>query len=150
MRASVLAAASAAIATVTALGVGSVLASGPHHAQAAAGARAVTLKTKANPAQFETSYEDLGPTGPSLGDVRVLNIELLDLSGKRIGRNTSSCILVETADDPGESILMNCTTVFSFAKGEIFGGGVVDFESKNGVLVPAGDDVQALTGGTGR
>jgi hypothetical protein len=150
MRALFLAATAAAAATATALGVGSVLASGPHKARAAAAPRVETIKLTAKFADTESEYTDLGAKGLSLGDLRVTNVELLNAAGKRVGRVTASCAVIETGDDPGESILMNCTTAFKFAKGEILGGGVVDFESVDGQLRPAGDDVQALTGGTGR
>src|SRR5205807_2455197 len=66
--------------------------------------------------------------------------------GARVGHMTASCIVVEIGDDPKETALSNCTTVFRLAGGEIVGAGVVPFERTESVRPT---DVNAIAGGTG-
>jgi hypothetical protein len=97
----------------------------------------------------ERKVHDLGELGASQGDVRVVTNELYNRRGQRIGRGSISCVIVEHADDPGEQVLANCTVTFRFAGGELFGGGLVDFEAFHEHATRPGLDVNAITGGTG-
>jgi hypothetical protein len=96
----------------------------------------------------EGSFVDTGTPGLSQGDVRVTNRELFNRGGQRVGRVTSTCTVVETADDPNEKVLANCLSVFRLAGGEIVTAGIDAFEHvSDPSAVPT--DVDAVVGGTG-
>jgi hypothetical protein len=97
---------------------------------------------------LEASYSDLGPAGTSQGDVRVINRELFTRQGKRAGRTTSTCLVVEVADDPNEKVLANCTTVNRLAGGDIVSIGLIGYRDASD-LRPPKRSVQAIVGGTG-
>jgi hypothetical protein len=91
---------------------------------------------------------DLGPQGPTLGDIRVTNAPLYNATGtKRIGRFDLFCVLTDPADEPVENANMaECTKTFTLPGGEISVQGVEAYPT---LSTPApGED--AITGGTGK
>jgi nitrogen fixation-related uncharacterized protein len=106
--------------------------------------RTLTVLTKTR----EEKVVDLGPQGPSHGDMRVVNAPLYDASGKeRIGRLDLFCVLTDPADEPVENANMaECTKTFTLPGGEISVQGVEAYPT---LSAPApGED--AITGGTGK
>jgi hypothetical protein len=97
---------------------------------------------------LEAAFLDLGPTGVSQGDIRVVNRELFNRHGARVGRVTVTCIIVETGDDPKEHVEGNCSGTFRLAGGEIDVQGIDSFQAVTTVhTIPA--NVNAVVGGTG-
>src|SRR2546421_12368492 len=66
---------------------------------------------------LEAAFNDTGTAGTSQGDVRVINRELFNPRGQRVGRVTVTCIVTEIGDDPKEKGMANCDTVFRYAGG---------------------------------
>ena len=97
----------------------------------------------------EIKFVDLGPKGPTHGDLRVANAPLYDESGKqRIGRLDFFCVTTDPADEPNERTHMaECTATFTLAGGEIATQGVNAYP-KLPALPPKG--VDAISGGTGK
>jgi allene oxide cyclase-like protein len=91
---------------------------------------------------------DLGPQGPTLGDIRVTNAPLYNATGtKRIGRFDLFCAITDPADEAAEEAHMaECTKTFTLPGGEISVQGVEAYPT---LSAPApGED--AITGGTGK
>jgi hypothetical protein len=106
--------------------------------------RILTVVTKTP----ENKVVDLGPQGPSQGDMRVLNASLYNATGKeRIGRFDLFCAITDPADEPAEKANMaECTKTFTLPGGEISVQGVEAYPT---LSAPApGED--AITGGTGK
>ena len=106
--------------------------------------RILTVVTKTP----ENKVVDLGPQGPSQGDMRVLNAPLYNATGKeRIGRFDLFCAITDPADESSEKALMaECTKTFTLPGGEISVQGVEAYPT---LSAPApGED--AITGGTGK
>jgi hypothetical protein len=97
----------------------------------------------------EREVVDLGPQGPSQGDMRVTTAPLYDATGKkRIGRLDVFCVTTDPANEPAEKAHMaECTFTFTLPGGEISGQGLIAFP-KLGGLTPG--SVDAITGGTGK
>jgi hypothetical protein len=88
---------------------------------------------------------DVGPQGPSQGDMRVVNTSLYNATGtKRIGRHDQFCVLT----DPGEKTQMTeCIRTYTLPGGEINSEGVSTRSTLNDSQKPGGTD--AISGGTG-
>ena len=80
--------------------------------------RTLTVLTKPR----EEKVLDVGPQGPSQGDMRIVNSSLYNASGKEIvGRHDQFCVLT----DPGEKVQMTeCVRTYTLAGGEINSSGV--------------------------
>jgi hypothetical protein len=106
--------------------------------------RILTVVTKTP----ENKVVDLGPQGPSQGDMRVLNAPLYNTTGKeRIGRFDLFCAITDPADEPSEKTDMaECTKTFTLPGGEISVQGVEAYPTLSAPA--AGED--AITGGTGK
>ena len=91
---------------------------------------------------------DLGPQGPSQGDIRVTNAPLYNATGaKRIGRLDLFCVITDPADESAEKAhIAECTKTFTLPGGEISAQGVEIYPKLSGPA-PGGD---AITGGTGK
>jgi hypothetical protein len=96
----------------------------------------------------ENKVLDLGPQGPSQGDIRVTNAPLYDESGKeRIGRFDLFCAITDPADESSEKVHMaQCTKTFTLPGGQISVQGVEAYPNLSG-LAPG---VNAISGGTGK
>ena len=107
--------------------------------------RTLTILTKTR----EARVIDLGPQGPSHGDMRVVNAPLYNESGKeRIGRFDAFCVTTDPADEPSEKNHMSeCTKTFTLPGGEISVQGL-NAHPKLPELPPRG--VDAISGGTGK
>jgi hypothetical protein len=88
---------------------------------------------------------DVGPQGPSQGDMRVVNTSLYNATGtNRIGRHDQFCVLT----DPGEKTQMTeCIRTYTLPGGEINSEGVSTRSTLNDSQKPGGTD--AISGGTG-
>jgi hypothetical protein len=104
-------------------------------------ARTLTVLAKIR----EEKVVDLGPQGPSHGDMRVVNTSLYNATGtKRIGRHDQFCVLT----DPGEKAQMTeCVRTYTLPGGEINSEGVSARSTLNASQNPGGTD--AISGGTG-
>ena len=93
----------------------------------------------------EIKVVDLGPQGPTHGDMRVVNAPLYNESGKeKVGRLDVFCAIT----DPGQKTHMaQCTGTFSLQDGDISVQGVVPVPNAS---TPAAGNVDAITGGTGK
>jgi hypothetical protein len=98
----------------------------------------------------EARVVDLGPKGPTHGDMRVVNGPIYNESGKKkVGRIDLFCVLTDPADEPNEKVHMTqCTLNHALPGGEISAQGVIAFPKLP--ELPAGRDVNAITGGTGK
>jgi hypothetical protein len=96
----------------------------------------------------ENEVIDLGPQGPSQGDIRVINAPLYDESGKeKIGRFDLFCAITDPADESSEKAHMaQCTKTFTLPGGQISVQGVEAYPNLSG-LSPG---VNAISGGTGK
>ena len=92
---------------------------------------------------------DLGPQGPSHGDMRVVNAPLYNQSAKkRIGRLDLFCVVTDPANEPKEKAHMTeCTYTYTLPGGEISGQGVSAFPK---LPEPPPRVVDAIIGGTGK
>ena len=90
---------------------------------------------------------DLGPTGISQGDMRVLNAPLYNESGKeKVGRLDLFCVVTDPADESSEKAHMaQCSYTFTLPGGEISAQGVDAFPELPGL---PSRSVDALSGGT--
>ena len=102
--------------------------------------RTLTVLTKPR----EEKVLDVGPQGPSQGDMRVVNSSLYNASGKEIvGRHDQFCVLT----DPGEKVQMTeCVRTYTLAGGEINSSGVSVRSTLNEPQNSGGID--AISGGT--
>src|SRR5919112_4208086 len=75
------------------------------------GRSTLTVLTKTR----EEKVADLGPQGPSHGDMRVVNAPLYNQSAKkRIGRLDLFCVVTDPADEPKEKAHMTeCTYTYT-------------------------------------
>jgi hypothetical protein len=96
----------------------------------------------------EREVVDLGPRGPTHGDLRLTNAPLYNESGKkRIGRLDLVCALTDPADESSEKAHMaQCTKTFTLPGGQISVQGVEAYPNLSG-LAPG---VNAISGGTGK
>ena len=92
---------------------------------------------------------DLGPRGPSQGDMRVFSVTLYDEGGKeKVGRLDAFCVVTDPADEPNEKAHMaECTYTYTLPGGEINAQGVNAYPK---LSEPAPRSVDAITGGTGK
>jgi hypothetical protein len=92
---------------------------------------------------------DLGPQGPTLGDIRITNAPLYNATGtKRIGRFDLFCSLTDPADESSEKAHMaECTKTFTLPGGEISIQGLEAYPTPLSAPAPGRD---AITGGTGK
>ena len=79
--------------------------------------RTLTVLTKTR----EIKVLDLGPKGPTQGDLRAINAPLYDESGKeKVGRLDLFCVVTDPADEPNEKAHMTeCTYTYTLPGGEI-------------------------------
>lgn len=136
----------ALVLVVMALGIMGVLRAGSASPDTAAKERSSTLTvlTKTR----EARVVDLGPQGPTHGDMRVVNAPLYNESGKqRIGRLDLFCVVTDPADEPNEKAHMaECTYTYTLPGGEISVQGVNAYPK---LSEPSPRSVDAITGGTG-
>jgi allene oxide cyclase-like protein len=108
------------------------------------GGRTTTLTILLKTAEIEVV--EVGPQGPSHGDMRVGNVPLYDQSGKKkVGRVDLFCALT----DPSKKLQMTqCVRTYTLAGGEINQQGVSHRPSihQSGVSKQR----EAITGGTGK
>ncbi len=92
----------------------------------------------------EEKVLDLGPQGPSQGDVRVLNAPLYNQSGKeKVGRLDLYCVLT----DPSQKAQMTeCTFTYTLPDGEISAQGISSRSTLKEFRFTSKAD--AITGGT--
>jgi hypothetical protein len=97
----------------------------------------------------EEKVVDLGPRGPSQGDMRVVNAPLYEENAKeRIGRFDLFCVATDPADEPNEKANMaECTYTFTLPGGEISAQGA---SAHPKLFEPAPRVVDAVIGGTGK
>lgn len=95
----------------------------------------------------EQEVVDLGPRGPSQGDLRVVNAPLYNASGKqRIGRLDVFCVTTDPADKPDEKVNMTeCTYTYTLQGGEISVQGATGIPK---LSEPPPRAIEAITGGT--
>src|SRR5215212_10004813 len=107
--------------------------------------RTLTVLTKTR----EIKVLDLGPKGPTQGDLRAINAPLYDESGKqKVGRLDAFCVVTDPADEPNEKAHMaQCTYTYTLPGGEISAQGVNAYPK---LSEPAPRSVDALSGGTGK
>ena len=134
----------ALVVVVMALGIGvwgAVGSASPKDNDDDKGRSTLTVLTK----NREIKLVELGPQGPSHGDIRVINAPLYDQSGKeKVGRLDVFCAIT----DPGQKTHMaQCTGTFSLQDGDISVQGVVPVPNASN---PAAGNVDAITGGTGK
>jgi hypothetical protein len=97
----------------------------------------------------EVEVVDLGPAGPSHGDLRVLNGPLYNEDETEvIGRLDGVCTVTDPADDPSQQDhVTQCLLTFSLPDGEIT---VQDVNTRPALTeLPAHPSRDAITGGTG-
>jgi hypothetical protein len=137
----------ALVVAVTLLGITGILravsATPNHNADKADGSEARTLTVLAKIRQEKVV--DVGPQGPSQGDMRVVNTSLYNATGtKRIGRHDQFCVLT----DPGEKTQMTeCVRTYTLPGGEINSEGVSTRSTLKDSQKSGGTD--AISGGTG-
>ena len=97
----------------------------------------------------EAKVVDLGPRGPTQGDMRVVNAPLYDENAKeRIGRFDLFCVVTDPADEPNEKAHMaECSYTYTLPGGEISAQGVSALPK---LPKPAPRVVDAVSGGTGK
>jgi hypothetical protein len=97
----------------------------------------------------ERGFVDLGPPGPTHGDIRVTNAPLYDASGEeKVGRLDLFCVATDPADESAEKAHMaECTVTYTLPGGEISAQGVQALP-KFSEQTPGG--VDAVSGGTGK
>jgi len=102
------------------------------------GLQTLTVVTKTR----EAMVVDLGPPGPSQGDLRVVNAPLYDRTGTNaIGRLDLFCVVTDPADKPGETThLLVCSGTYTLPKRTLTTHGLTPFSLET---------VWAITGGTG-
>jgi hypothetical protein len=97
----------------------------------------------------EREVLDLGPQGPSQGDIRVTNATLYNESGKKkVGRVDLFSVLTDPADEPNEKAHMaEATATYTLPSGEISAQGLRAYPQLSGV---PSRSVDAISGGTGK
>jgi hypothetical protein len=97
----------------------------------------------------EIKVLDLGPKGPSHGDLRVANAPLYDESGKeKVGRLDLFCVVTDPADESAEKAHMaQYTYTYTLPGGEISAQSVRAYPELSGLPIRG---VDALGGGTGK
>jgi hypothetical protein len=97
----------------------------------------------------ERKVVDLGPQGPSQGDIRVTNATLYNESGKKkVGRVDLFSVLTDPADEPNEKAHMaEATATYTLPGGEISAQGLRAYPQLSGV---PSRGVDAISGGTGK
>jgi hypothetical protein len=107
--------------------------------------RTLTVLTKTR----EIKVLDLGPKGPSQGDLRAINAPVYNATGKeKVGRVDSFCVVTDPADEPNEKAHMaECTYTYTLPGGEISGQGVIAYPKLPKIPTRG---VDAITGGTGK
>jgi hypothetical protein len=107
--------------------------------------RTLTVLTKTR----EIKVVDLGPKGPSHGDLRAINALLYNATGKeKVGRLDAFCTVTDPADESAEQAHMaQCTYTYTLPGGEISVQGVNAYPK---LSEPAPRSVDAITGGTGK
>jgi hypothetical protein len=97
----------------------------------------------------ERKVVDLGPQGPSQGDIRVTNATLYNESGKKkVGRVDLFSVLTDPADEPNEKAHMaEATATYTLPGGEISAQGLRAYPQLSG---PPSKGVDAISGGTGK
>ena len=137
----------ALVLVVMALGIMGVLRAVSASPDTAAKERSSTLTvlTKTR----EARVVDLGPQGPTHGDMRVVNAPLYNESGKqRIGRLDLFCVVTDPADEPNEKAHMaEATATYTLPGGEISAQGLRAYPQLSG---PPSEGVDAISGGTGK
>ena len=139
----------ALVMVVVALGIMGVLRAVSASPDTAANAKArsttITVVTKTG----GIKVVDLGPQGPSHGDLRVFSVPLYNESGKeKVGRLDAFCAVTDPADEPNERAHMaECTYTYTLPGGEISVQGVNAYPKLS--ELPPGS-VNAITGGTGK
>jgi hypothetical protein len=133
-----------ALMVVVALGIGllgAVSASSADDDEHSDKGRTLTVLAKIR----EGKVVDVGPPGPSQGDMRVVNSSLYDATGKeKVGRHDQFCVLT----DPGEKAQMTeCMRTYTLPGGEINSEGVSARSTLSEPQNPGGTD--AISGGTG-
>ncbi len=100
----------------------------------------------------EARVVDLGPQGPSHGDMRVANAPLYNESAKqRIGRLDLFCVVTDPADEPKEKAHMTeCTYTFTLPGGEVSVQGADAFPKNLSDIPSPPEAVNAISGGTGK
>jgi hypothetical protein len=129
-----------------AIGVAGAVSASPHAKKSKKKAHStLTVLTKTR----EAKVVDLGPRGPSQGDMRVVNAPLYDASGThRIGRLDLFVVVTDPADEPNERAhMVEATYTYTLPGGEVSVQGVDAFP-RLPELPPRG--VDAITGGTGK
>ncbi len=98
----------------------------------------------------ELEAVDLGPQGPSHGDMRIVNGPLHNESGKKkVGRLDLFCITTDPADESAEKAHMaECTKTFTLPSGEISVQGREAYPDELSARPAPGED--AIIGGTGK
>jgi hypothetical protein len=108
--------------------------------------RTFTLVVK----EREAQVVDLGPAGPSHGDLRLVNAPLYnEQETKVIGREDAVCTLTDPADEPSEQQrghLTLCVVTYSLPDGEITAQGL---NSRSALTELPTSNRHAITGGTG-
>jgi hypothetical protein len=139
----------ALVMVVLALGIMGVLRAVSASPDTAANAKArsttLTVVTKTG----GIKVVDLGPQGPSHGDLRVFSVPLYNESGKeKVGRLDAFCAVTDPADEPNErSHMAECTYTYTLPGGEISVQGVNAYPK---LSEPAPRSVDAISGGTGK
>ncbi len=97
----------------------------------------------------EARVVELGPQGPTHGDVRVVNAPLYNESGKeKVGRIDLVAVMTDPADEPNEKAHMTERTfTYTLPGGEISVQGMAPYPKFDR---PAPGGVDAITGGTGK
>ena len=108
------------------------------------GLQTLTVVTKTR----EAMIVDLGPPGPSQGDLRVVNAPLYDRTGTNaIGRLDLFYVVTDPADKPGETThLLICSGTYTLPKGTLTTHGLTLFSA---LPETPFETVWAITGGTG-
>jgi allene oxide cyclase-like protein len=109
------------------------------------GRSTLTVLTKTR----EIKVLDLGPQGPSHGDLRAINAPVYNESGKeKVGRLDAFCAVTDPADEPNERAHMaECTYTYTLLGGEISVQGVNAYPK---LSEPSPRSVDAISGGTGK
>ena len=133
-----------AMVVVLALGIGllGVVSASPNDDHHNSDKERSTLTVLTKPR--EEKVLDVGPQGPSQGDMRIVNSSLYNASGKKIiGRHDQFCVLT----DPGEKVQMTqCVRTYTLPGGEINSSGVSARSTLNEPQNSGGSD--AISGGT--
>jgi hypothetical protein len=138
-----------ALVGVLALGIMGVLravSASPNNADKHNGGEGRTLTVLAKIPEIKVL--DLGPQGPSHGDLRAINAPVYNESGKeKVGRLDAFCTVTDPADESAEKAHMaECTYTYTLPGGEISVQGVNAYPK---LSEPAPRGVDAISGGTG-